>query len=257
VPRIIRRGVLGELRLWRLDPKADYGMLDSVARHPIKPDLIARHWDDLLRVAGSLTEGALAGSAALRMLQSGGRYSTLGRAVAEYGRIAKSLFLLSYLDDGRYRRRGLHQINRQEGRHRLARAVFYGQKGELRQHYREGQEDQLSALGLVLNLLILWNTRYTQRILEYMRNAASHRSASRTSRSWVATSSSSQSRCAAATIGRSAIRGQPKPQAGLRPVFRSGNTGNPLPMRVRVATLRVVTARIFGVSDSWVMVRTR
>jgi len=172
VPRIIRRGVLGELRLWRLDPKADYGMLDSVARHPIKPDLIARHWDDLLRVAGSLTEGALAGSAALRMLQSGGRYSTLGRAVAEYGRIAKSLFLLSYLDDGRYRRRGLHQINRQEGRHRLARAVFYGQKGELRQHYREGQEDQLSALGLVLNLLILWNTRYTQRILEYMRNAA-------------------------------------------------------------------------------------
>jgi TnpA family transposase len=78
-------------------------------------------------------------------------------------RIAKSLFLLSYLDDESYRRRALHQINRQEGRHRLARAVFYGQKGELRQRYREGQEDQLSALGLVLNLLILWNTCYTCR----------------------------------------------------------------------------------------------
>jgi len=162
---------LGELRLWRLDPRADYGTLDRVARHPIKRDLIARHWDDLLRVVGSLTEGTLTGSAALRMLQSGGRYSTLGRAVAEYGRIAKSLFLLSYLDDESYRRRVLHQINRQEGRHRLARAVFYGQKGELRQHYREGQEDQLSALGLVLNLLILWNTRYTERILARMRSA--------------------------------------------------------------------------------------
>jgi hypothetical protein len=32
--------------------------------------------------------------------------------------------------------------------------------GELRQRYREGQEDQLSALGLVLNVMVLWSTRY-------------------------------------------------------------------------------------------------
>ena len=30
----------------------------------------------------------------------------------------------------------------------------------LRQRYREGQDDQLGALGLVVNALILWNTRY-------------------------------------------------------------------------------------------------
>jgi len=29
------------------------------------------------------------------------------------------------------------------------------------QRYREGQEDQLGALGLVLNAVVLWNTRYT------------------------------------------------------------------------------------------------
>ncbi len=160
---------LGDQRLWRLDPKADYGPLDRVARHHLKPDLIARHWDDLLRLVGSLAEGTIAGSEALRLLQSGGRYSTLGRAVAEYGRIAKSLFMLSYFDDHVHRRRVLHQINRQEGRHRLARALCYGQKGELRQHYKEGQEDQLAALGLVLNAVILWNTRYTQRILDTLR----------------------------------------------------------------------------------------
>jgi len=157
---------LGDQRLWRIDPKAEYGPLDGVARNHIKPDLIARHWDDLLRLAGSLAEGMIAGSAALRTLQSGGRYSTLGRAAAEYGRIAKSLFMLPYLDDQAHRRRVLHQINRQEGRHRLARALCYGQKGELRQHYKEGQEDQLAALGLVLNAVILWNTRYAQRALE-------------------------------------------------------------------------------------------
>ena len=47
-----------------------------------------------------------------------------------------------------------------EGRHRLARVVFHGKRGELRQHYREGQEDQFDALGLVLNMIVLWNITY-------------------------------------------------------------------------------------------------
>jgi hypothetical protein len=54
----------------------------------------------------------------------------------------------------------LTQLNRGEGRHGLARVIFHGQKGELRQRYREGEEDQLSALGLVVNALVLWNTYY-------------------------------------------------------------------------------------------------
>jgi TnpA family transposase len=39
--------------------------------------------------------------------------------------------------------------------YRLARAVFHGKRGELRQRYREGQEDQLGALGLVVNIIVL------------------------------------------------------------------------------------------------------
>ena len=40
-----------------------------------------------------------------------------------------------------------------------ARAVFHGKKRELRQYYREGMEGHLGALGLVVNALVLWNTR--------------------------------------------------------------------------------------------------
>jgi hypothetical protein len=64
------------------------------------------------------------------------------------------------LDDETYRRRILTQLNRGESRHGVARAIFHGQRGELRQRYREGQEDQLGALGLVVNAVVLWNTRY-------------------------------------------------------------------------------------------------
>jgi hypothetical protein len=43
------------------------------------------------------------------------------------------------------------------------------QRGELRQRYREGQEDQLSALGLVVNVMVLWNTLYMEAALNYVR----------------------------------------------------------------------------------------
>ena len=34
--------------------------------------------------------------------------------------------------------------------------------------YREGQEDQLGALGLVLNAIVLWNTRYIDAAVEQL-----------------------------------------------------------------------------------------
>jgi hypothetical protein len=47
--------------------------------------------------------------------------------------------------------------------------VFHGQRGELRQRYREGQEDQLGALGLVVNAIVLWNTLYMETALAQVR----------------------------------------------------------------------------------------
>lgn len=51
----------------------------------------------------------------------------------------------------------LTQLNRG-----AARAVFYGKRGELHQAYRESREYQLNALGLVVNAIVLWNTRYME-----------------------------------------------------------------------------------------------
>jgi hypothetical protein len=39
---------------------------------------------------------------------------------------------LNFFDDEAYRRRILVQLNRGEGRHMLARAIFHGKRGELR-----------------------------------------------------------------------------------------------------------------------------
>ena len=77
--------------------------------------------------------------------------------------------MLAYIDDESYRRRILTQLNRGESRQSVARAVFHGQRGELRQRYREGQEDQLGALGLVVNAIVLWNTYYMEAALQRLR----------------------------------------------------------------------------------------
>ena len=47
--------------------------------------------------------------------------------------------------------------------------MFHGKRGELRQRYREGQEDQLGSLGLVVNVIVLWNTIYMDAALNQLR----------------------------------------------------------------------------------------
>jgi TnpA family transposase len=161
---------IGEATFWRLDATADYGVLNTIARARVNTKLIARNWDDLLRVAGSLHQGTVSASELMRSILRSKRPSTLARAIAALGRIPKTLYMLSYIDDESYRRRILTQLNRGEGRHSVARAVFHGQRGELRQRYREGQEDQLGALGLVVNAIVLWNTLYMEAALTQLRD---------------------------------------------------------------------------------------
>ena len=156
---------LADQRFWRLSKEDDYGPLNALSRHVVNSRLLIEHWDDMLRLAGSLKLGKVKATAVMRTLQRAGSLSGLGRAVAELGRVEKTRYLLAYVHDEAYRRRILVQLNRGEGRHALARAVFHGKKGELRQRYREGMEDQLGALGLVVNALVLWNTRYLQQAL--------------------------------------------------------------------------------------------
>lgn len=160
---------LGDARFWRIDRDADYGPLDGIARNRLNLELVAENWNDMQRVAGSLMLGRVAAPDLVRVLQAGGRPTVLGRAIAELGRVAKTVHLLTYSGDESYRRRILVHLNRHEGRHSVAREVFHGQRGALRQRYREGQEDQLGALGLVVNAIVLWNTRYMDAALQHLR----------------------------------------------------------------------------------------
>jgi TnpA family transposase len=160
---------VGGARFWRIASGADYGQLNVLARHRVDTGLVARHWEDLLRLAGSLKLGHVHPYAAMRMLQVKDRRTALARALGELGRVIKTLHLLGYIDDEGKRRAILTQLNRHEARHRLIRVVCHGKRGEIRKPHRQGQEEQLGVLGLVLNAIVLWNAIYIGAVVERIR----------------------------------------------------------------------------------------
>ena len=162
---------ISDARLWRIktkppqpgeraQPVPSYGPLDAVSRNRISVRTIRAHWEDMLRVAGSLTTGQVRAYDLIRMMQHDGRTTGLGKAFAHYGRIFKTLHLLQFIDDVNYRRMIGNQLNIGESRHSLAREIAYGRRGHLYQAYKTGMEDQLSGLGLGLNAVVYWNTVY-------------------------------------------------------------------------------------------------
>jgi TnpA family transposase len=160
---------LPDAKLWRIDAAAHYGPLDAAARGRIDLGRIRWHWPDICRLVASVHTGAVSAHDVIRMLAPAGRSTQLGEALAHYGRIFKTMHVLAYVDDEAYRRQIKGVRNLQEGRHSLARHVFHGRRGELRQAYHEGMEDQLGALGLVLNCITLWNTVYLDAALAKLR----------------------------------------------------------------------------------------
>jgi TnpA family transposase len=105
------------------------------------------------------------------MLQRDGHPTALGEAIAMYGRVFKTLHILSYIDVDETYRRDIKGIrNLQEGRHALARKICHGKKGELYHRYERGLENQLGSLGLVLNCVVLWTTVYLDAAVRQLRD---------------------------------------------------------------------------------------
>jgi Tn3 transposase DDE domain len=107
---------IGGTRFWRIDPQADYGKLNVVSRHRLKLQRIAPHWDDMLRLGGSLLQGRVPATGIMRTLQVGENPTRLAQGIAEFGRIDKTLHSLRFIDDKDMRRGTLAQLNRGEGR---------------------------------------------------------------------------------------------------------------------------------------------
>ncbi|HBI2046975.1 TPA: Tn3 family transposase [Enterococcus faecalis] len=156
-------------KLWRIDKDANYGELTDFTKNNLNINLIEEHWDDILRVGASLKSGKVYVPELIRALQRDGQPTPLGRALIEYGKIYRTKHQLRYLTDEEYARQILEQLNKIESRHTLCRYIFHGKKGKLYQTYFTGMEEQLTALSVVTNAVIYWNTLYLEKVIEQLK----------------------------------------------------------------------------------------
>ena len=143
-------------------PRAE-AFAKDLLRGRINEKLILRHWDDILRVAGSLKLGWTPASLLVGRLQAKPRKSGLAKAIQEYGRLQKTLFILRYAEDLDLRRRIGRQLNKGEELGALKDFLFFANDGNIRKHQPEEQTDQALCLSLLVDAVILWNTvRYRE-----------------------------------------------------------------------------------------------
>jgi TnpA family transposase len=163
-PRL--RDVAGH-KLYRVGPIDGFLHPAPLLRGTIQRSVILERWNDLLRVAGSLKLGWVTASLLLSRLQAPPRRNALIKALEEYGRVVKTLFVLRYLESEDYRRRINAQLNKGESIHALRRYLFFADEGRVRRRHVDEQANQASCL--VVNAVITWNTVYMAAALEQLR----------------------------------------------------------------------------------------
>ena len=86
------------------------------------------------------------------------------------GRIEKTIFILNYISDESLRRKIQKGLNKGEAMNALARAIFFGKQGELRERTMQHQLQRASALNIIINAISVWNTIYLTEALEHQKS---------------------------------------------------------------------------------------
>lgn len=148
---------LADQRLWSLDDTRLPRLVESLVVNRVNVELIVAHWDDLLRLGASIHEGAVLPSLVLTKLQAFPRQNALARALQEYGRLVKTLFVLRYLQQPELRKRVGHQLNKGESLHALRETVHFAHHGDVRHRQLADQAAQALCLTLVVNCVAAFN----------------------------------------------------------------------------------------------------
>ncbi len=126
----------------------------------IDSKIIKEQWDDILRLMVTLKLKETTTSKIFKRLSSYSKQHPLYRALKEFGRIIKSLFILRYIDDVVLRQSIEKQLNRVELSNKFSKAIFFGQNQEIQYSSKEEQEMVVGCQRLIQNIIVLWNELY-------------------------------------------------------------------------------------------------
>lgn len=161
---------LSGARLYLIDKFSCNNNIFPLFKGKINLKLIKENYDDLLRLTYSIKEGISSGSLLMSKLGPHSlRQNKIAKALREIGRVQKTIFIIDYITNESLRRRIQKGLNKSESVNALSRAVFFGKHGELREKALQDQLQRASALTIIVNAIIIWNTVYLTKAIEHLK----------------------------------------------------------------------------------------
>ena len=151
---------ISEANLFVIGKPSDFPKFKSLLHGTINKKLIQQNYNDVLRVAYSILKGKVSAYLIMNKLNSYERKNKIAAALREMGKIEKTIFILEYIYDEAFRRRVHRGLNKAEFVNALARAIFFGKRGEVREKAIKDQLQQATALNILINAINVWNTVY-------------------------------------------------------------------------------------------------
>ncbi|EAC6434888.1 Tn3 family transposase, partial [Listeria monocytogenes] len=142
---------ISDAKLYTISSPNDFPNIKGILRGKINTNVIKENFDDVLRLAHSIREGRVSGSLIMGKLGSYARQNKIATALREIGRIEKTIFILDYITNEALRRRIHRGLNKGEAMNGLARALFFGKRGEFRERGIQDQLQRASALNILIN----------------------------------------------------------------------------------------------------------
>jgi TnpA family transposase len=164
LPRI--KGI-GSQKLYRSAPDDtdQYPNLAPVwAKYAINWDLIRQEYDEMVKHATALRLGTADADSILQRFTRGGLQHPTYQALAEYGKVRKTIFLCQYLASEALRIEIDEGLNVIENWNSANGFIFYGKGAEIATNRREDQEIAILALHLLQISLVFMNTLLVQQV---------------------------------------------------------------------------------------------
>jgi TnpA family transposase len=163
---------LADVQLYRLDRSRSYDALDPLLRS-VDTNIILEQWDHIVRIAASIRDRSSPAHVVVDRLAANAS-DRPAKALTMLGRIVRTTFIMRYLHDAKIRDRVQLQLNRGEGRHALSKRLFFGNDGVFRTGVVDELMNKVSALSVLSNAVLVWNTTRMAEIIAAVETASGH-----------------------------------------------------------------------------------
>lgn len=139
--------------------------LQPILTRPIEWDLITQQYDEMVKYATALKLGTADAEAILRRFTRSSLQHPTYRALAELGKVVKTIFLCEYLSSDALRQEIHEGLNVIESWNSVNGFIFYGKSSEISTNRKDDQEVAILALHLLQLCLVYINTLMFQEVL--------------------------------------------------------------------------------------------